>query len=482
MTEISIKHLNIAKALFKEKSSAFNDRKIHFVGIAGSGMNPLARFLKLRGNYKISGSDRSFDNKDGEYMKSLLISQGINVVPQDGKLIDESIDLLIASGAIESNIPDVKNAVNLNIPIITRPQLLAEIANGMKSIAIGGTSGKTTVTAMTGLVFKTAALKPNVICGGLMKNLNDFGKNDNIYIGASDYIIFEADESDGSLVNYYPETGIILNITKDHKPMPELKKIFASFLYHCKNYVILNNSLLEKQILPFTKNIKSNVITFGLSPNADIYPENVVMNSWSSSFSVKNIHFNLKVPGKHNIENALATIALSFVYDINLKIVSDALKQFNGVARRLDIIGKFNDITVIDDFAHNPDKIFASLKTVIPTCKRVLVIYQPHGFGPTNFMKNELISTFENLLRPSDMLFIPDIYYAGGTVSRTVSSRDIVDPLKKYGILAYYIPERKNIAKAIKENVQKHDAILVMGARDDTLTTFANKLFQMVKS
>ncbi|MFC1849351.1 UDP-N-acetylmuramate--L-alanine ligase [candidate division CSSED10-310 bacterium] len=458
-----------------------NRERIHFIGVAGSGMSPLARFLVAKSQYLISGSDRIFDRGQGEKLRSALLAAGVLIVPQDGRSLNKNVTKVIVSGAIEKTVPEMQATIKFDIPISTRAQLLASVTNKTHGIAIAGTSGKTTVTGMCGAVFSYAGLNPSVICGGVLKDFYPTNLSDSVVVGDSDYIIFEADESDGSLIEYAPQTGMLLNISKDHQPLELLHDIFTRYMTQCQRNLIYNNDDRNIRLNLARINNSCSKLSFGWSNSAHIYPRHHELLPWGSRFQVGDVTFTLQLPGRHNISNALAAIALGSAYDIPFKSMSQALNEYKGIARRLDLIGSISGIRVIDDFAHNPDKIAATLTTLQSSSSRTIAIFQPHGFGPTRFLKDDLIECFTTHLRANDVLLLPEIYYAGGTVARDISSLDLVQAISAARKFAYFFPDRAAVIPWLKEHVKLNDTIVVMGARDDTLTDFARTIYHQLR-
>jgi UDP-N-acetylmuramate--alanine ligase len=429
--------------------------RYHFVGIGGFGMSALAQILIARGA-KVSGSDRYYDRGINTQIFDKLTSLGISMFKQDGSGIEEKVDKVIVSTAIEDDNPDIKKAKEKNIPIIHRAELLAEIFNASKQrIAITGTSGKTTVTGMIGFILHEIGLNPTIINGGIMI---DFCKGNwlgNAVNGNPDLIVIEADESDASCTLYKPTIGVITNIHLDHKPLHELKLIFEKF---AKN---IEKTVIWSQTLTFPKKLK-------------LYPQ-------KSYFVIENTTFSLPLPGIHNVYNALSAIAVVRTLGIGLKEISNVLSKFKGIKRRLQFIGKENGITIIDDYAHNPDKIKATLNTLKLQFPRIIAIFQPHGFGPTRLLKKGFIQTFKEELRKQDILFMPEIYYAGGTVTKDISSKDIITPLQQEGLQAYFFHNREEIIPQVTKKAQPKDGIIVMGARDATLSEFCLHVLKSLK-
>jgi UDP-N-acetylmuramate--alanine ligase len=295
--------------------------------------------------------------------------------------------------------------------------------------------------------------------------------------GNLDLMVIEADESDGSCIRYNPAIGVLTNIHLDHKPLVELEVILNKFAGNVKETTILNADC------PRCARLKSypKRMTFGIKKKADVFPKELKLLPQGSYFVVEDTRFYLPLPGIHNVYNALAAIAVSKNLAVNLKEISGVLSKFRGIKRRLQLIGEEKGIKVIDDYAHNPDKIKATLATLKREFPRLITIFQPHGFGPTRLLKNGFIQTFKKELRKQDILFMPEIYYAGGTVAKDISSKDIITPLQKQGIQAYYFPEREEIVSRVAKIIQPGEAIVVMGARDETLPEFCLDLLQALK-
>lgn len=438
-------------------------------------MSAIAKVL-LAAGHDISGSDRNFDMGKNLALCADFQKKGVGIFPQDGSGVDNSIDIFVVSSAIEDSIPDVIKAKEEGLTIKTRAQVLADILSSYNGIAIGGTSGKTTVTAMTGHILNVAGLSPTVINGGIMLN-----EGSNVILGSGGFGVIEADESDGSIEFYRPSVAVVNNITLDHKPLAELRKLFKDFVSTASVGAVLNADCPEAFNL---KGYNSNVLTFSLTgkEDADIKAANICLIEGGSSFTIDDTRFELKVIGKHNIANALAAIGVADMLGIPREVSAKALYSYKGVHRRLETVGTGNDITVIDDFAHNPAKIEASLSALKESLGRLWVIYQPHGFAPTRLMKEGLINAFASYLDKNDILLFSEIFYAGGSVSRDISSADIAGPLLEKGLNAQVVPSRADMLGMIMAKARAGDRIVVMGARDDTLSDFARLILQAVES
>jgi UDP-N-acetylmuramate--alanine ligase len=396
--------------------------------------------------------------------------------PQDGSGISDEIDQVVVSAAVEEENPDLKKARLLSLPVTVRSAFLAEIFNRSKGIGVAGSSGKSTITAMAAQVLDAGGLDPTVINGAIMPAYERCGSVGNVKVGKSDYMLVETDESDGSIVSYRAAIGVLANISKDHKPLEELRVIFKRFLYNTTGTVIVNADCPHVQELS-ARLSPNNVISFGMD-KADIHPRNIAVSRRGSTFFVDDVQFEVPVPGMHNVSNALAVIALSTSLGIPLETTQSALAQFQGVARRLQLVGQAGGVVVIDDFSHNPAKISAALATIKPGAKRVVLIYQPHGYGPTRFLRNELAETFNKCLTSEDFLIVLDIYYAGGTADTSISAADLLSgvnvPRTESGL------SRADVVECVRAFVQNGDSVVVMGARDPTLTDFAKDILAVL--
>ncbi|MDD5658296.1 MAG: Mur ligase family protein, partial [Elusimicrobia bacterium] len=289
----------------------------------------------------------------------------------------------------------------------------------------------------------------------------------NAWRGASDLLVIEADESDGSLVNYRPAVGVFLNLTKDHKGVPELQEIFRKFRANAGSALVNADDPLLDGLRPER--------TFGLAAG-ELRAEIMELGAERCRFRLGGEEFTLPLPGRHNVANAAAAVAACVGEGVALRDCRRALAGYQGVARRFESLGRVRGVEVVDDFAHNPAKIAATLQAARLRGERLLAVYQPHGFAPTRMLKAELIEAFASGLRPEDRLWLPDIYYAGGTASRDISSRDIVEPLCERGLAAVHAPCRERLPGEIAAEARAGDLVLVMGARDPSLADFARSV------
>lgn len=453
--------------------------KYYFCGIGGVGMSSIAEFLKFKG-YQVCGSDRAFDLGDNLKTKRKLEEEGIALFKQDGNGVDNSIDCFVVSTAVESKILDVQKALSLNISIKKRAEVLAEILHAHKGIAIGGTSGKTTITAMTGHILYENKYDPVVINGGTFINTYNNNSDSNVILGNGDYCVIESDESDSTIELYNPVISVVSNISLDHKPIEELMPLFSDFVKRTRHGTVIN---IDCQYAQTLKNLHSNTITFSCDAqkNATLTATDIQKTQKGITFKVNSISVELQVPGLHNVQNALAAIGASMLAGISLEDCAKALSTFKGTKRRLERIGTAHDITVYDDYAHNPEKIAASLRTLQNPPHRLFSVFQPHGFAPLRLMKEDLIKSFIDNTTPQDFLIFPEVFYQGGTVTKDISSKDIVNALNMQNRQAFFFENRADITDFIVQNIKHGDTVAVMGARDNTLTDLAKQIFEIIK-
>ncbi|MFZ1415129.1 MAG: Mur ligase family protein [Defluviicoccus sp.] len=467
-----------------------SDDDYFFCGIGGSGMMPLALLLHARGS-TVAGSDRSLDQGRTAEKFRFLAAQGIALHPQDGSGVTRARQILVTSAAVEETVPDVQAARRLGARQMTRAALLADLFNGTRcSIGVGGTSGKSTTTAMIGWILHAAGQTPSIVNGAVMKNFiaaeTPFAS---AVVGDPQLLVSEVDESDGSIALYTAAVAVLTNVALDHKALPELRALFGSFLARAARAVVnIDND--EAAALAADVALRRRV-TVGIGNGAaDLCADELALAPDGVRFDVSEraggaraarVHVQLPLPGRYNVENALCALGAARAAGVPLATAAAALARFQGLRRRLEVIGSADGITVIDDFAHNPDKIAATLTTLKAVPGRLLVLFQPHGFGPLRLLKNALIACFTRHLGPDDHLVMPDPVYFGGTVERSVSSRDIVDALKAHGRRADTWAERAACGDHLVRLARPGDRIVVMGARDDTLADFAAELLARLR-
>jgi UDP-N-acetylmuramate--alanine ligase len=452
-----------------------------FCGIGGSGMLPLAMIVQARGN-RIEGSDRSRDQGRTPDKFAWLEAHGVALHPQDGSGVTRADQIVVATGAIEDTVPDIGAAKAVGATIKTRPQLLSELFNAAPtSIGVAGTSGKSTITGMIAWILHQAGRAPTVMNGAVMKNFADADHPfASALIGGPDLFVSEVDESDGSIARYDPTVAVVSNISLDHKSMEELRDLFGGFTARAATAVLnLDNpetAALAQTLPPET------VVTFALGEESatlnahDLEPRPTGMKFTLTEQGGAKHAAVLNVPGAHNVANALAALGAVRALGVPLDQAVAALETFSGIRRRMEVVGTANGLTVIDDFAHNPDKIAATLKTLHAFDGRLLILFQPHGFGPLKLMKSEFIEGFAGLMRPDDVLLMPEPVYYGGTTDKSVGSEDIASGVRAAGRKAEALATRDACGDRLVELARPGDRIIVMGARDDTLSVFAADL------
>jgi UDP-N-acetylmuramate--alanine ligase len=454
-----------------------------FCGIGGSGMMPLALIVKAQGA-DVEGSDRALDQGRIGPKFQFLREQGIGLFPQDGSGITRPDQVLVASAAVEDTVPDVIAANRVGAGRLSRAELLARLFNAApQSVGVAGTSGKSTTTAMIAWILHATGHRPTVMNGADMKNfVTEDAPFASALVGAGEVFVSEVDESDGSIALYNPTVAVVTNMSLDHKSMDELRRLFGGFVGRAETAILnLDNdetALLAQQ----ARADGGDIITFGLDrEDADFCAAEIAPAADGVGFVVRTragvvATVRLHTPGRHNVANALAALAAASACGVPLREAADALQGFQGVRRRLEVVGQKNDVLVIDDFAHNPDKIAATLETLHAFPGRLLVMFQPHGYGPLRLMGQALIDGFVRDLGAEDVLLMPEPVYFGGTVDRSVSSADIASGVAAGGRRAEALEDRTACGDRLLSLARPGDRIVVMGARDDTLTVFANEL------
>ena len=454
------------------------NRHYFFCGIGGSGMLPLALILRAKGCV-VAGSDRALDQGRTPQKFEFLRARGIALFPQDGSGVTKRETIVVISAAVENTVPDVEAARHIGARLVTRAELLAQLFNAApRSIGVAGTSGKSTTTGMIGWILSATGRDPTIMNGAVMKN---FAGPDVPFAselaGKSDIFVSEVDESDGSIARYAPYIAVLNNIALDHKSLEELRALFRDFVAKAEIAVFNLDNTETKTLAAET----GRAITYSLTDReADLRASNIMPAPNGISFDVRDdvttAKVALKVPGRHNVANALAALGATRASGLTLVEAAHALGDFAGIKRRLEIVGSANGVTVIDDFAHNPDKIAATLSTLHDFPGRQLILFQPHGYGPLRLMKDAFIDCFAQYLNVNDVLIMPEPVYFGGTVERSVSSTDITRGVQARGRSAFAFENRAGCADKMLEMAKPGDRIVIMGARDDTLSTFACEL------
>ena len=455
--------------------SGINDfRSVFFIGVAGTGMSAIAQYLAGLGKVT-KGSDRYF--KSGEYneTREKLEAAGIQCYEQNGEGIGPDTDLVVVSAAVEDTVAEVQQAKRLGIPIVKRSELLAWIAHSKKTIAVGGTSGKSTTSAMLFDILEYAGLEPGIISGAGLVSIIREGKIGNAKTGRGEWLVIEADESDGSIVQYEPEIGVLLNVDKDHKEIDALMDIFSVFKKNTKGLFVVN------QGHPLAKQLSQDIQhDFSSEPRsgAGYVATGFRQQGLEVAFKINNTAFSLHTVGRHNMENALAATAVANQVGVDMKQCAAALKSYEGIYRRHQVLGSKDGVWLIDDYAHNPVKCAVSIQACQQIAPKVVAWFQPHGYGPTRFLRNDFVKEIAAVLRPEDEIWMSEIFYAGGTAEKNISSNDLINDLKALGKPAFFVEDRNRFLTMVRPHLTHDCVLLLMGARDPGLEGFARKVWE----
>lgn len=430
-------------------------KSIHVIGIGGVGMSAIAQAY-LDAGFEVTGSDRFSDTGDTTPAIEALRRQGVRVFPQDGSGISEATTFVAASTAIESDNPDLAEARRLGIETVHRSVALERLAAGKTQIAVAGTSGKSTTTALLGWILESAGLDPTVVNGAAIVGWDRNGMRvGSVRHGEGTLFVFEADESDRSFLRYTPDVAIVTNETADHFPEDETHALFAEFRGKVKGTVV--------EGLP------------------DDFAVLESPSPWKSKFRADGKEWSVALPGAHNCMNACQAAWLALSLGVPEMRIRKALLTFPGVERRLQRVGKTPEGTlVVDDYGHNPAKLAAAIDTLSAHSGTLAVLWRPHGYAPLRKMLQPLAETFANRLRPDDRLFLLPVYDAGGTADRTISSGDLAKAIRELGFGGVSevadIAEAESTLRAFAAAVGSTAAILVCGARDPALPRLAASL------
>ena len=455
-------------------------KNVFFIGVAGVGMSAIAQYLAGI-DKKVSGSDRYF--KEGEFndTKTKLEAEGIPCFLQNGDGITHETDLVVVSTAIEDTVFEVQKAKQLNIPIIRRSELLALIATSKRTIAVGGTSGKSTTSAMLFDILNTAGLEPSIISGAGLVSIIKEEKIGNAKVGAGAWLVIEADESDGSIVQYEPEIGLLLNVDKDHQEIDELMSIFTTFKNNSKVFIVNQSNILAKQL---SQNIAKD-FSSDENSGAGFIATDFSQDGFSIEFKIQNLptgqagsKFKINSIGKHNMENALAAVAVANQIGVDLETCAASLKNYEGIYRRNQVLGNKHGVWVIDDYAHNPVKCAAAIMACQPVADKVVAWFQPHGYGPTRFLRADFVKEIAAALRPQDEIWMSEIFYAGGTAVKDISANDLINDIKALGKNAFFVEDRNLFVENVRPHLSGNSVLLLMGARDPGLEAFSRSVLE----
>ena len=436
---------------------------LHFVGIGGIGMSGLAELLLNQG-YTVSGSDMT----DTDITRNLQKMGGRIFIGHSAENIG-SADVVVHSSAVKNDNPEIVAANEKGIPVIRRAEMLAELVRLKPyAVAVAGTHGKTTTTSIAGMVMTEAGLDPTIIVGGVVRSLAT-----NARLGDGDYIVAEADEFDRSFLTLSPTIAIITNIEIEHldiyKDLDDIKDTFITFASRVPFYGAVIACIDEQHLREILPDIKKRIITYGLDESAEVRAVNISYDSGESRFNLINDgddlgEIRLRLPGVHNVKNALGVIALSFELDIPFDTVAKALSEFEGVLRRFEIKKRIAGMMIVDDYAHHPTEVKSSLSAAQTGWdRRVIAVFQPHLYSRTRDFKDEFGSSFNH----ADVVIITDVYPAREAPIEGVTGKLIADAVKSSGHKeVHYLPEKEKIADFLMEFATEGDMIITIGAGD----------------
>jgi len=444
--------------------------RYHFSGIAGAGMGPLACLMRARG-HAVQGSDRAFDLGKKQEIAASLRRLGIELARQDGAAVTAAIDRFVYSAAVEVDTPELRAARALGTDCLPRPQLLAEVVNtASPGVAIAGTSGKSTIVGMIGWLLREGGVQATVLGGA------DFageGAGGCFVAGpAEGPAVAEACESDGTLVGYHPAIGLIHNVTRDHDELGALRPQFTAFARNCGRLLVGADC---PEAIALGRRFKA--AAYGVSPDADARLRVTSVGPRQARGVLRHegrdLTLDIPQPGLHNLLNATAAALVALELGVDANTVVTLLARFPGVARRFEVVGTAaRDILVVDDYAHNGEKLRAAITTAQAGAARVVAVFQPHGFGPARFLRHELRALIPTLLRPQDRFCYAEIFYAGGTVAKDISSRVLADDLPE-ALKCGYARDHEAARQWVVSEARPGDTVLIMGARDPDLPRLA---------
>ncbi len=434
-------------------------RKIHFIGIGGSGMNGIAELLLNQG-YTISGSDLK-----ESYTTQRLKDLGAKIYIGHSEDNIKDVDVVVYSSAVKPDNPELKKAKQIGIPTIPRGEMLAELMRFKYGIAIAGSHGKTTTTSMVGTVLGKTGFDPTVVIGG---KLEAYGSN--AKLGRGEFLVAESDESDGSFLKLTPTIVSINNIDLEHlgfyKNLDDIKNAFVEFANKVPFYGAVAVNIDDTNVKSIVPRIERKIIKFGLSEEAEIKGKNLEVVDGRYRFTVEGLgDIHLSVPGLHNVYNALATVAICQELGVPFCVIKESLENFKNAKRRFEIKYK-NDVLVIDDYAHHPTEIKATLSAARDMYKdrRIVAVFQPHRYSRVYSLFDEFVNSFDI----PDIVIITDVYSAGESPIEGVSGESLVNKMKEKRDNVFYVKDINQAENFLKSIVKSGDVILTMGAGNIT--------------
>jgi UDP-N-acetylmuramate--alanine ligase len=436
---------------------------IHFVGIGGIGMSGIAELL-LNLGYSVSGSDQKMSD-----ITDRLRTLGGTVHEGHAEHQVEGADVVVISSAVGKENPEVRAAVQAAIPVIPRAEMLAELMRLKYSVAVAGAHGKTSTTSIISSVLGEGGLDPTVVIGGKLKSIGT-----NARMGRGDFIVAEADESDGSFLKMAPTIAVVTNIDREHmdfyEDIDDIKDSFVNFIDRIPFYGLAVLCLDNESVQDLIPRIKKRYTTYGMSSQADFQVRNVVSEGMKSRFSIYHLgqllgEILLNLPGLHNVLNATASIAVGIELNIPFEVIKAALESIEGVQRRLEIKGEARGITVVDDYGHHPTEIKTTLQAARDSWpdRRIVVVFQPHRYTRTQALFNDFTRAFYQ----SDLLMVLPIYSAGEAPIEGIDSRALYEGIRMHGHKEVFLGEDADTALAKLEKIlAPEDVLLTLGAGD----------------
>lgn len=435
---------------------------IHFVGIGGIGMSGIAELL-LNLGYQVSGSDLV----ESDIIRRL---KSLGAVIHTGHAPEhvEDADVVVYSSAVRLNNQEIVEAKERGIPVIRRAEMLAELMRLKYAIAVAGAHGKTTTTSMISSVLADGGLDPTAIIGGRLNSLGGSAK-----LGQGEYIVAEADESDGSFIKLSPTIAVVTNLDREHmdhyKDMEAIRETFLEFINKVPFYGLAVLCLDDPSIAGLLSRVEKRITTYGLSPQADLQAQGIAIKEQNATFQVYHQkerlgRMHIQLPGRHNVLNALAAVAVGLGLDIPFRRIQKAMKEFTGVQRRFELKASIDDILVVDDYAHHPSEIRATLRAAKQGWgRRLLVIFQPHRYSRTFYLWDDFLTAFHE----ADTLILMDIYPAGEEPAHGVTTPELCNEIRKRGHRdVAYLPDRNALIDRIMLSLMPGDMVLTLGAGD----------------
>jgi UDP-N-acetylmuramate--alanine ligase len=439
-------------------------RRVHFVGIGGIGMSGIAEVLLTLG-YSVSGSDLAESDTTRRLAR---LGARLHVGAHDAAHVTDDIDVLVISSAVTFANPEVARARELKIPVIPRAEMLAELMRMKYGVAVAGSHGKTTTTSLVAAVLREAGRDPTMVVGGKLRALGT-----NARLGQGDFLVAEADESDGTFLLLSPIVAVVTNIDREHLDyygdMDRLREAYLQFIHRVPFYglaVLCIDNVNVRALLP---QVRKRFVTYGTSPDADWQARDLqvrgletIFDAWRGERRLGEVR--LRMPGRHHALNALAALAVAEDMEIPFRIAAHALEEFGGIHRRFEVKGEEHGILVVDDYGHHPEEIRATLRAAREGFPRRLVVaFQPHRFSRTRDLFAEFLEAFDD----ADAVVLTDIYSAGEERLDGVSTEAVYQALRRRGHLdVRYVPARDRVAEVLLDVVRPGDLVLTLGAGD----------------